>query len=93
MNSSGPDLVVLPLPALFTIQQEAVTWLLLDCEHASQYSTHVVIKSPDTDVFVLAVNVCKVGENLYSTQGKGITHALYMSKGQITTWKKKSIML
>lgn len=72
MNNSGTELEVLSLPALFTIQEEADTQLLLHCAHASQYSSIVVINSPDTDVFVLAITFCKeIGANLYFHTGKG----------------------
>ncbi len=72
INNSGTDLEVLPLPALSTIQEEADTRLLLHCAHASQYSTNIVINSPDTDVFVLAISFCReIGANIYFHTGKG----------------------
>lgn len=71
MANSGTELEVLPLPALFTTQEEADTRLLLHCAHASQYSSNIVVNSPDTDVFVLAISFCKeIGANLYFHTGK-----------------------
>lgn len=49
------DLEALPMPELFTTQEEADTRLLLHCAHATDYSRHIIIRSPDTDVFVLAL--------------------------------------
>ena len=67
------DLEVSPMPALFTIQEEADTRLMLHCAHAASYSQHIVIRSPDTDVFVLALAFAKeVGAHLYFHTGSGV---------------------
>lgn len=72
VNSSGTGVEVLPLQTLFSIQEEADTRPLLHCAHASQYSSHVVISSPDTDVSMLAIAFCKeIGTNLYFHTRKG----------------------
>ena len=67
------DLEVLPIPALYTIQEEADTRLMLHCAHAANYSEHIVITSPDTDVFVLALAFYEeVGARLYFHTGRGV---------------------
>ena len=46
------------LKELETNQEEADTRMLLHAPHASKTWTNIVIKSPDTDVFVLALSFC-----------------------------------
>lgn len=60
------------MPALVTTQEEADTRILLHCSHAADYSRHVVIRSPDTEVFILALSFYKeIGTRLYFQTGKG----------------------
>ncbi|TDG99283.1 hypothetical protein EPR50_G00209410 [Perca flavescens] len=60
------------MPELFTTQEEADTRLLLHCSHAADYSRYIIIRSPDTDVFVLALAFYKdIGAHLYFQTGKG----------------------
>ncbi|KAF1383684.1 hypothetical protein PFLUV_G00134400 [Perca fluviatilis] len=60
------------MPELFTTQEEADTRLLLHCAHAADYSRNIIIRSPDTDVFVLALAFYKdIGAHLYFQTGKG----------------------
>ena len=55
-----------------TIQEEADTRMLLHAAHASKTWTNIVMKSPDTDVFVLALSFCShINENLYFHTAKG----------------------
>ena len=43
---------------LESIQEEADTRFLLHAENASQDYPNIVINSPDTDVFILALSKC-----------------------------------
>ena len=60
------------LKELETIQEEADTRMLLHAAHASKTWTNIVMKSPDTDVFVLALSFCShINANLYFHTAKG----------------------
>ena len=60
------------LKELETIQEEADTRMLLHAAHASKTRTNIVMKSPDTDVFVLALSFCShINANLYFHTAKG----------------------
>lgn len=66
INESKTDLEILRVQDLETTQEEADTRLLLYAAYAAQHSSDLVIKSPDTDVFVLALGFCrKIDGNLY----------------------------
>lgn len=72
--STSGKLVVEEVPQLTADPEEADTRLLLHCEYASQHqaSSSVIIRSPDTDVFVVAVGLSGVmnGRVLFHT-GRG----------------------
>ena len=60
------------LKELETIQEEADTRMLLHAAHTSKTWTNIVMKSPDTDVFVLALSFCShINANLYFHTVKG----------------------
>ena len=56
----GPDHVtVSPVPELFSNHEEADTRLILHAQHAALAGiTQVIVKSPDTDVAVIATRLC-----------------------------------
>ena len=53
----GDSLLVSEIPALFSDHEEADTRIMLHAHHAASDFRTVVIKSPDTDVFVLALSM------------------------------------
>lgn len=57
MNLNDTDLEVTDPE---TTQEEADTRLMLHAAHAAKYSSDLVNKSPDTDVFVLALVFCSL---------------------------------
>src|SRR4029434_425269 len=70
------------LKELETIQEEADTRMLLHAAHASNTWTNIVMKSPDTDGFVLAMSFCShINANLYF-------HTVKARESQITDLSK-----
>lgn len=59
MNGSNTDLEILQVQDLETTQEEADTRHLLLAAYASKYSSDLAIKSPDIDVFMLALGFCQ----------------------------------
>lgn len=72
MNVNYTDLEVLEVHDLETTQEEADTRLMLHAAHVAKYSSDLVIKSPDTDVFVLALAFCShIDGHLYFHTAEG----------------------
>ncbi|KAL2104338.1 hypothetical protein ACEWY4_001206 [Coilia grayii] len=66
-------LEITPIHNLCTTQEEADTRLFLHCKHAADYSSHIVVSSPDTDVFILALALSQeIGAHLYFHTGTGL---------------------
>lgn len=60
------------VPELLNDHEEADTRMILHANHASNDYDTVIIKSPDTDVFVLAVaHKCSINTSLYFVTGSG----------------------
>ena len=63
---------VLPIPELYSTQEEADTRLLLHSAHVDTTTENIVISSPDTDVFVLSLASCMdIDAKLYFHSCKG----------------------
>ncbi len=78
MNGTYTDLKVLKVKGLETIHEEADTRFMQHAAHAAKNNRHLVIKSPDTDVFVLALAFCsQINGHLYFHTIKTETHALF----------------
>lgn len=72
MNVSYTDLEILELKDLETSQEEADTRMILHAAHEAKHSHDLVIKSPDTDVFVLALAFCShIDGHLHFHTAKG----------------------
>lgn len=72
-KETDKQLEITPIHNLYTTQEEADTRLFLHCKHAADYSSHVVVSSPDTDVFILALALSEqIGADLYFHTGKGL---------------------
>ena len=59
---------------LYSSQEEADTRIILHCLYASQqpHTTKIVVKSPDTDVFLLLLSYCDaIGKTLIFQTGTG----------------------
>ncbi|KAM3598908.1 uncharacterized protein V6R79_024083 [Siganus canaliculatus] len=66
LNQNNTDLEIRRVQELEATQEEADTRLMLHAAYAPKYSSDLVIKSPDTDVFVLALGFCnKIDSHLY----------------------------
>ena len=71
-DSKGTAVVTVPVAELDCDHEEADTRLLLHAKHASDLHTSVVIKSPDTDVFLLcAANAALCSSNMFFSTGTG----------------------
>ena len=58
------------MPTLFCKQEEADTRIFLHCKHASARFREVIIHTPDTDVFVLALGfACSLNCELFTKAG------------------------
>ena len=65
-------IVFMLVPELQSDHEEADTRILLHAKHALHDHDNVVIRSPDTDVFVLAVDhKCSINASLYFVTGTG----------------------
>ncbi len=72
MNGSNKCLEILRVQDVEITQEEADTRLILHAAYAAKYSSDLVIKSPDTNVFVLALGFCsKIDGHLYFHTVKG----------------------
>ena len=60
------------VPELESDHEEADTRLLLHSKHAAESYDHIIVKTPDTDVFVLCIAMQKViGKDLKVMTGTG----------------------
>ena len=58
------------IPALRSSHEEADTRLFLHLKHASDNYSSLIINADDTDVFILALNVCnKITSNIFIRRG------------------------
>ena len=72
VNDSNTAIEISPIYELYCNHEEADTRLLLHSAYAAKSSEHVVINSPDTDVFVLSLAFCMdIDAELYFHTGKG----------------------
>ena len=57
--------------------EEADTRMLVHANHASQFYRNIIIKSPDTDVFAIALNVCSESSaDMFFETGVGTTQRI-----------------
>ena len=60
------------VPSLESDHEEADTRMLLHAKHAAAHADTIIIKSPDTDVFVFAIACClDIGANVLFETGTG----------------------
>ena len=80
--ASNGEMLCSEVEELFCDHEEADTRMIAHAMHASQSYHHVIIKSPDTDVFLIALNAClSIDGDVYFLTGVGITrHILSLSK-------------
>ena len=81
--SNDCNLVVEEIEALSYDHEEADTRLLLHSKHAAERSNRVIIKSPDNDVFIIAVALCKdisPGSNIYFQTGQKVKRIVDINK-------------
>ncbi len=71
-KASVEAVVVEEVPLLESDHEEADTRMLLHAKHAAAHADTIVIKSPDTDVFVFAIACClDIGVNIIFETGTG----------------------
>ena len=72
LNDQNTEVVVSPVPELYSNQEEADTRMLLHCKYINTSSENIVISCPDTDVFVLSLYFCMdIPAKLYFHRCKG----------------------
>ena len=67
MTATGSQIICNTIPELSTEQEEADTRIILHAKDAALYgSTNIIIKSPDTDIAVLACSLShEIPSNLF----------------------------
>ena len=66
------SVMVEEVPSLESDHEEADTRMLLHAKHAAAHADTIIIKSPDTDVFVFAIACClDIGANVLFETGTG----------------------
>ena len=78
-SDSGESTIAVPFPELYSSQEEADTRIILHCQYASRQSNSetTVVRSPDTDVFLLLLSFA-------STIGKAIIFLYWLWQQQET---------
>lgn len=70
INCENNILLINEIPELRSDHEEADTKMLLHASHAAKYFSHVIIKSMDTDVFILALSMSRfIPSKLYLLLG------------------------
>ena len=71
-KSASDPVIPENIPELESNHEEADTRLLLHVKHAAQTYDHLIVKTPDTDVFVICTAMQKkIGKDLYLLTGTG----------------------
>jgi len=73
-SDTGETTTAVPVPDLYSSQEEADTRIILHCQYAFRQSNceTIVVRSPDTDVFLLLLSFSEtIGKTLIFDTGSG----------------------